>query len=58
MTSVGLKAAYENIKPVRAVIDGAGDLLNKGGKAFSDGVKSIGKAISNPIGSLRGAFGW
>ena len=58
VASVGLKAAYENIKPVRAVIDGAGDLLNKGGKAFSDGVKSIGKAISNPIGSLRGAFGW
>ena len=58
VASVGLKAAYENIKPVRAVIDGAGDLLNKGGKAFSDGVKSIGKAVSNPIGSLRGAFGW
>ncbi|MGT2883737.1 T7SS effector LXG polymorphic toxin [Streptococcus ferus] len=58
VASAGLKAAYENIKPVKDVIDGAGDLLNKGGKAVSDGVKSIGKAFSNPIGSLKGAFGW
>ncbi len=58
VASAGLKAAYENIKPVKDVIDGAGDLLNKGGKVVSDGVKSIGKAFSNPIGSLKGAFGW
>ena len=58
VASAGLKAAYENIKPVRDIIDSAGDLLNKGGKAVSDGVKSIGKVFSNPIGSLKGAFGW
>ncbi|HEM3486291.1 T7SS effector LXG polymorphic toxin [Streptococcus suis] len=58
VASAGLKAAYENIKPVRDAIDGVGDLFNKGGKAVSDGFKSIGKAFSNPIGSLKGAFEW
>lgn len=58
VASAGLKAVYENIKPVKNVIDGAGDLLNKGGKAVSDGVKSIGKSFSKPIGSLKGVFGW
>ncbi|HEM3214348.1 hypothetical protein [Streptococcus suis] len=58
VASAGLKAAYENIKPVRDAIDGVGDLFNKGGKAVFDGFKSIGKAFSNPIGSLKGAFEW
>ncbi|HFU3705522.1 TPA: hypothetical protein ACGO7G_001146, partial [Streptococcus suis] len=58
VASAGLKAAYENIKPVRDAIDGVGDLFNKGGKAVSDGFKLIGKAFSNPIGSLKGAFEW
>ncbi|HFI0037186.1 TPA: hypothetical protein ACGOWL_000310 [Streptococcus suis] len=55
VASAGLKAAYENIKPIRDFIDFMGDWC---GKAVSDGFKSIGNAFSNPISSLKGAFEW
>ena len=45
--SVGIKALYKNVKPFRDVVDGAGDILN-----------GVGKALSNSLSSLKGAFGW
>ena len=45
--SVGIKALYKNVKPFRDVVDGAGDILN-----------GVGKALSNSVSSLKGAFGW
>ena len=45
--SVGIKALYKNVKPFRDVVDGAGDILN-----------GVGKALSNSLSFLKGAFGW
>ena len=45
--SVGIKALYKNVKPFRDVVDGAGDILN-----------GVGKALSNSLSSMKGAFGW
>ena len=45
--SVGIKALYKNVKLFRDVVDGAGDILN-----------GVGKALSNSLSSLKGAFGW
>ena len=45
--SVGIKALYKNVKPFRDVVDGAVDILN-----------GVGKALSNSLSSLKGAFGW
>ena len=45
--SVGIKVLYKNVKPFRDVVDGAGDILN-----------GVGKALSNSLYSLKGAFGW
>ena len=50
--SVGVKALYKNVKPFRAVVDGAGDLLNGIGK----GISNIGKSFSNPLKSIKGVF--
>lgn len=51
--SVGVKALYKNVKPFRAVVDGAGDLLNGIGK----GISNIGKSFSNPLKAIKGVFG-
>ncbi|GHU39337.1 hypothetical protein FACS1894192_12630 [Bacilli bacterium] len=42
-----VKAAYDHVKPFR---DGV--------NAIGDGINKIGKVVSNPLKSLKGAFGW
>ena len=51
--SVGVKVLYKNLKPLRTVVDGAGDFLNGIGK----GISNIGKSFSNPLKAIKGVFG-
>ena len=51
--SVGVKVLYKNLKPLRTVVDGAGDFLNGIGK----GISNIGKSFSNPLKASKGVFG-
>ncbi|MBK0084291.1 hypothetical protein IAE51_10320 [Lactococcus sp. S64] len=55
---MAVKALYDNVKPVRDVINGAGDFLNDAGNNIKNTAKEVGKALNNPLKSLKGAFGW
>ena len=56
--SVGIKAAYNNFKPFKNLVDGTGDALNNAGNKIKERVGNLGKAVGNPLSSLKGAFGW
>ncbi|MBO0440299.1 T7SS effector LXG polymorphic toxin [Candidatus Enterococcus ikei] len=58
VVSVGVKAAYNNFKPFKNLVDGTGDALNSAGNKIKEGVGKLGRAMGNPLGSLKGAFGW
>ena len=53
VVSVGVKGLYKNLKPLRTVVDGAGDFLNGIGK----GISNIGKSFSNSPKAFKGVFG-
>jgi len=55
---MAVKALYDNVKPVREIVNGAGDFLNDAGNNIKNTAKNVGKALSNPLKSLKGAFGW
>ena len=58
VVSVGVKALYNNFKPFKNLVDDTGDALNNAGNKIKEGVGKLGRAMENPLSSLKGAFGW
>lgn len=55
---MAVKALYDNVKPFRDTINEVGDFLNDSVNNIKNTAKDVGKTLSNPLKSLKGAFGW